>query len=255
MAGGAVRNLTDLPHFVFLNHLLRFMGMAARAHVCAECGGVAGTAIAIGILVVHGEGMVSTVRCRSPGVGGMTIRAARSKAPGMVTGFGVTGGALGWRSLVSSAGMTVRARCARMCAGEWEAGGAVIEVRPAPSAGRMAPAAIRTKGSVVDVVAPVTSDTRSRRALILPVHMTGSTIDLNMSPCERKVRLVVVHLRTAPTRRAVARATIGPERAIVNIIRLVAGDAGARSTGIGSICVAGSAGHPGVFPGERKPRI
>src|SRR5271166_441227 len=124
----------------------------------------------------------------------------------------------------------------------------VIEFRCLPFLDRVAFAAVRTARAAVLIVGRMTSDARFRRLLVVAFDVAGIAGDRLMRARELEIRLVVLELAARPSLRAVALAAGFRQLAAVNVIGLVAADAGRRRLAPGlARLVAGVAG-------ERKMR-
>lgn len=113
--------------------------------------------------------------------------------------------------------MTTRTIQPGMFSRQREAGNGMVEVRVAPTAGRMTGTAIRAKLTVVRILVGVTGITVRGRTLVA-VRMAGGASYSSVRTLERETCKVVVEVHIRPLGRLMTGATVCTELAVVMVL-------------------------------------
>ena len=131
----------------------------------------------------------------------------------------------------------------------------MIEACIAPPVGAVASPAIRPKAATVIVIICMAGITICRRALVNPVCVAGSTVQLAVFASQREARIVMIEGRPTPTLRCVASATVCTELSIMRVPGRMTGVAVGGRPFENTVRVAGIASHVGMPPGQGEARV
>lgn len=162
----------------------------------------------------------------------------------------VTGDATGRKALILPVPVAGLTRHIAMFPYQWEGCKTMIEARIAPPVGAVASPAICPKATTVIVIICMAGITICQRALVNPVCVAGSTVQLAMSACQREARVVMIEGRPTPTLRCVASATVCTELSIMRIPGRMTGVAIGGRSFENAVRVAGIASHIGMPPSQ-----
>lgn len=169
------------------------------------------------------RGDIVIERGRQPGGGGVTGGARSTETAIVLVIAGVTCVAIRGGALVDPADMAGGAGHTGMRAGQFEGGQVVVEGGGSPCERGVAEAAIGAEGTLVGIIGGVAGVTIDGCAGIDIACMAGFTWNLGMLSNQREIRPAVVEAGRNPAGSGMADATICPERALVGVIRGMAG--------------------------------
>jgi hypothetical protein len=134
--------------------------------------------------------------------------------------------------------MTGTACKLRMMPDQWEGSIIVIKIDVRPSAGIMTGTTVRAKLTIVNIHDSMTGETVCRGSLICAVHMTGSTLNISVSPGQRERCIIVVEGHIRPSCWLMTCPTACTKLAVMSIPGRMTGEAILRRAFINSILMA-----------------